>query len=211
MKKTLITLFALITVTFSISLSAGEPGENIFTHTPADDGIYIGYGPVWGTSFAAWNQARLQAYNACVGDGNVGCHLSVAAWDHCNFWGDGATGNWVSSPPRYKCVSHPPLVTDSDGDGVNDDADQCQNTNLEGSVAVGGIETLVTNTFFEATGCAISDIVGNVESDCSVGARNHGQFVSCFARGVNDLKSTGVLTGKEKGELQSAAAQSNLP
>ena len=42
-------------------------------------------------------------------------------------------------------------------------------------------------------------------------AKNHGQFVSCVAKLTNSLKKQGLITGAEKGEIQSCAAQADLP
>ena len=56
-------------------------------------------------------------------------------------------------------------------------------------------------------GCTISDKV----QQCVEGAQNHGQFVSCVAHLTNDLNKAGTITGKEKGAIQSCAAQTRIP
>jgi hypothetical protein len=56
-----------------------------------------------------------------------------------------------------------------------------------------------------ANGCTISDQVSHIEA----GARNHGAFVSGVAHMTNDLVGAGVISGKQKGAIQSAAAHSN--
>ena len=48
-------------------------------------------------------------------------------------------------------------------------------------------------------------------AECAEGARNHGRFVGCVAELTNKLKKDGVITGKEKGEIQSCAAQADIP
>jgi len=48
-------------------------------------------------------------------------------------------------------------------------------------------------------------------ADCAAGAKNHGQFVKCVAKKTNALKNSGVLSGQDKGEIQSCAAQTDLP
>lgn len=100
---------------------------------------------------------------------------------------------------------------DSDGDGVPDADDVCPNTVLGSAVTVGGIDSGIENGFDPERGCSTADEVNLVTEDCSIGARNHGQFASCFARGANSLKASGIISGKDKGALQSAAAQSDLP
>ncbi|MDA1372638.1 MAG: hypothetical protein O2971_18030 [Proteobacteria bacterium] len=51
----------------------------------------------------------------------------------------------------------------------------------------------------------ISDV--DPVADCKAGAKNHGQFVNCVAKVTNDWRKAGDITGKEKGILQSDAAQ----
>jgi hypothetical protein len=41
--------------------------------------------------------------------------------------------------------------------------------------------------------------------------KNHGQFVSCVAHATNALKKAKVITGQQKGEIMSAAAQADIP
>ena len=122
------------------------------------------------------------------------------------YFGNGSEG---STFKNFTVINNstPP---DSDEDGVEDDNDVCADTNLETTVSIDSIDTGVDNIFFEATGCSISDLVTDIVADCS-DAKNHGQFVSCFSRGTNDLKASGTLTGKEKGALQLAAAKADIP
>ena len=46
---------------------------------------------------------------------------------------------------------------------------------------------------------------------CADDANNHGQFVSCVAQLTNFLKQQGIITGQEKGAIQSCAAQADIP
>jgi hypothetical protein len=118
--------------------------------------------------------------------------------------GDGVGDNGDAFP------NDPNESADTDSDLVGDNADMCAATNMEATITVGDLDTGIDNIFFAASGCSIADLVGEVVSDCA-DSRNHGQFVSCAAKGFNSLKSSGVITGKEKGALQRAAAQSDLP
>ena len=95
-------------------------------------------------------------------------------------------------------------LNDEDGDGVCGDVDECANSSQGLTVSVAGCESGVSNTLF-ATGCTLQDRVNN----CGVGASNHGEFVSCVAHLTNDLKSQGLLTGRQKGRIQRCAAKSN--
>ena len=67
---------------------------------------------------------------------------------------------------------------------------------------MGGIDTGVTNTLFEG-GCTSADLIANI----AAGARNHGAFVSGVSALTNEWKTTGLITGAEKGAVQSAAAR----
>ena len=94
---------------------------------------------------------------------------------------------------------------DADGDGVCGDVDDCPNSNLSPTVIIAGCNSGVPNTLF-ANGCTISDLIAH----CASGASNHGQFVSCVAELTNSLKAQGVITGKQKGAIQSCAGKSSI-
>ncbi|HET8725599.1 MAG TPA: PA domain-containing protein [Anaeromyxobacteraceae bacterium] len=92
---------------------------------------------------------------------------------------------------------------DADLDRVADDgADQCLGSDLRATVVIGGVDSGVPNTFFP-NGCTIADLVKR----CATGAPNHGLFVSCVAGLGNQLVDMKVLTGAQKGALQSTAAK----
>jgi hypothetical protein len=94
----------------------------------------------------------------------------------------------------------------SDGDGVPDGVDQCIGSSRAANVVIAGCNSGVPNTTFP-TGCRISDQI----NDCAVGAGNHGGFVSCVAHLTNDLKKSGVISGSQKGAIQSCAGQASIP
>jgi hypothetical protein len=95
---------------------------------------------------------------------------------------------------------------DADLDGVPDSVDCEPNSDLRPTVIVGSCNSGVPNTFF-LNGCTISDLVRH----CSIGARNHGAFVSCVASVTNDLKKAGIISGSQKGSIQSCAAGAAIP
>ena len=94
----------------------------------------------------------------------------------------------------------------SDGDGVPDGRDQCLGSSRDATVIIDGCNSGVPNTTF-TTGCRISDQI----NDCRVGAGNHGGFVSCVAHLTNDLKKDGVISGSQKGAIQSCAGSARIP
>ena len=95
---------------------------------------------------------------------------------------------------------------DADLDGVPDDVDCAPNSNFAPTVVIGSCDSGVPNTFF-TTGCTISDLIAK----CAAGAGNHGGFVSCVAHLTNDLKKAGIISGNQKGAIQSCAAGARIP
>jgi hypothetical protein len=98
------------------------------------------------------------------------------------------------------------FLNDLDGDGIPDDEDACPNSNLTETVTIDGCESGAENAIFD-DGCTISDLI----RECAEEAKNHGKFVRCVAHLSNELKKDGLITGKEKGAIQSCAAQSDIP
>jgi hypothetical protein len=95
---------------------------------------------------------------------------------------------------------------DGDLDNVDDGVDACLGSDLSPTVVIDGCDSGVNNHFFP-NGCTISDQVQN----CADGASNHGAFVSCVAHLGNSLKKQGIISGSDKGKLQSCASQANIP
>ena len=95
---------------------------------------------------------------------------------------------------------------DTDGDGCLDSVDTHPNSNADATVIIDGCDSGVANIF--VTDCStMSDLI----ADCAEAAIDHGDFVSCVAHLTNDWKAAGLITGREKGAIQSCAAQSNIP
>ena len=84
-----------------------------------------------------------------------------------------------------------------------DEIDCNANSNFAGTIVIGGENTGVANLLF-SNGCTTSDLIAQLHDE----AKNHGQFVSGVAHLTNDLKEAGLITGAEKGAIQSAAAHS---
>jgi hypothetical protein len=94
----------------------------------------------------------------------------------------------------------------TDRDGVPDGLDSCLGSDQHANVVVSTCDSGVPNTVF-ANGCRISDQI----DDCAEGAASHGSFVSCVAQLTNDLKKSGVITGAQKGAIQSCAGGAPIP
>lgn len=95
---------------------------------------------------------------------------------------------------------------DIDGDGKPNENDNCPQSDRTTSVIVGSCNSGVPNLLL-VTGCTISDQI----EICALGATNHGGFVSCVSQLLNTLKNQGVITGQQKGAIQSCAAQADIP
>ena len=91
---------------------------------------------------------------------------------------------------------------DADGDGYADDEDCNATSIVTPTIVLGGIDTGVTNVVF-AGGCTSADAIAAIKA----GARNHGAYVSGVAALTNTWKNANLITGREKGAVQSAAAR----
>jgi hypothetical protein len=95
---------------------------------------------------------------------------------------------------------------DADLDGQADDVDCEPNSNLGPTVVVGGCDSGVPNVMFVG-GCTLSDLINHIGATSS----NHGQFTSSVADLLNNLKKAGIITGAQKGTIQSCAAGASIP
>ena len=75
------------------------------------------------------------------------------------------------------------------------------------NVTIGGCDTGVVDLVVTDDGRSITDLI----EECAASATNHGGFVSCVAAVTNALKKAGVISGADKGRIQSCAAQANIP
>jgi len=55
----------------------------------------------------------------------------------------------------------------------------------------------------ESYPCGVSDVL----EECCPAQNNHGQYVSCVAKALSDLRDEGEISGQERGALQSEAAR----
>jgi hypothetical protein len=73
-------------------------------------------------------------------------------------------------------------------------------------VVLDGCDTGVPNRTIG--GESLQEMIDRIVRDCAAGARNHGRYVSCVGKAINDLKKAGLISGGEKGAIQSCAARS---
>jgi len=92
---------------------------------------------------------------------------------------------------------------DADSDGVPNDEDCNPNSDLSPTIIIGGINTGVPNTLFP-NGCTMADILAQLAADHT---NNHGDYVAAVAALTNQWVADGLITGRQKGAIQSAAAR----
>jgi len=135
--------------------------------------------------------------------------VPVASGSSLSHWDVSAFPNLLMEPAINSDLTHNVDLTlplfrdegwapDADLDGVVDSLDQCPGSDLRATVNIGSCNSGVPNTLF-TTGCTISDLIRG----CSVGARNHGAFASCVSHLTNDLRNGGIISGAQKGAIQS--------
>jgi len=91
---------------------------------------------------------------------------------------------------------------DADSDGVPNDEDCNPNSNTGPTIIVDGIDTGVANTLF-ANGCTMADLIAELAASSS----SHGDFASAVAHLTNQWAADGLISGRDKGAIQSAAAR----
>jgi hypothetical protein len=91
---------------------------------------------------------------------------------------------------------------DADSDGFADDEDCNPHSITTPTIVIGGIDTGVANHLF-GTGCTSSDLI----ADIAAASTNHGDFVSGVSHLSNEWKDDGLISAREKGSIQSAAAK----
>lgn len=93
--------------------------------------------------------------------------------------------------------------SDADNDGYATDQDRCDTSDLSATVVINGEDTQVGNVLF-ASGCTMADEI----AAAAASAANHGAFVSAVADLANAWHDGELISGAQKGAIQSAAGHS---
>ena len=117
--------------------------------------------------------------------------VSVANSDQANY--DGDTQGDACDP-------------DDDNDGVDDVDDAVQFSDTDPTVVIDGCQSGVDNQVL-SDGSTFNDLIGAAAAT----AGNHGDFVSEVSALTKDWKKERLISGKQKGKIQSCAARSDLP
>ena len=174
------------------SLGTGTVFSTLTVLDPEDDGA---------TLSLALNSAGLAFLNANLGELVAFSGRLTTLDGSLNEFVFGGTGAASSTDLHLTCIPS----DDLDGDGVPDDEDNCPNSDLGGTLVIDGCDTEVPNQLF-SDGCSMADL-GN---ECADGTGNHGAFVGCVAQLTNDWKQTDLITGQQKGRIQSCVAQADI-
>jgi hypothetical protein len=92
---------------------------------------------------------------------------------------------------------------DADNEGIADDVDQCDASNLDATISIGGRNTGIANQLF-ASGCTMNDYI--IIAAAGSGS-NQGGFVSAVAQLANAWLAAGLITTEQKDILLAAAAR----
>jgi PA domain len=182
-------------------------GVDIFSALPTPVNITMGNNPNIRAGADALNRARVFAPFPVAGGSSISHFDSVAR------------RNLLMEPAINGDLTHkvkaPDDLTfellrdigwtfpDADSDGVVDDEDCNPNSDTAATIVIGGIDTGVPNTLF-ANGCTMSDLLTDLFNNHTA---NHGDYASAVSALTNQWKTDGLISGAQKGAIQSAAAR----
>jgi predicted extracellular nuclease len=94
------------------------------------------------------------------------------------------------------------VMSDHDADGLADDNDGCPTGGARATVIIGDCDSGAPNLSMGG-GCTLAD---KLKEACE-GAKNHGQCVSAAGKLLSGLMKDGLLTGAQKGAIESCVAR----
>jgi PA domain len=188
-----------------ITLGAGNAIKAALAGGPVNGTLGVDLSILAGTDRVR-HLMMLAAFNPVIGGSSISHYEAVAFRNQ--LMEPAINGDLTSSVQPPEDLTLPEMVDVgwfSDHDGVPDGRDACLGSAQTPTVVIESCVSTAPNAVF-SDGCRVSDKV----DDCAAGARNHGGFVSCVAQLGNDLKKAGIITGEQKGSLQSCASQSSI-
>lgn len=172
-----------------------------FGTTTSSTGVSTGDGGPDMTFLAFADDNNVDPFNSCFGDPSINLVLpttgtyTLAVQDFAS----------CGTPLEYE-IHTTGIGCDADGDGCEDSVDPHPNSDQTATVVIGGCDSEVANVYVDSCS-TMSDLI----SDCAAAAGNHGEFVSCLSDLSNAWKNAGLISGRDKGKIQSCGAQSNNP
>jgi hypothetical protein len=124
--------------------------------------------------------------------------------------------NALDQCPFYNDLDPTLNLADCDDDGVLNADDLCPFTVVPATFDlwnttcnISGLDTIFLSGEF--IGCSLAEVLEESLDACdALPLRNHGKFVSCVAKATNMLKKHKVISGAQKGQIQSCAAQTDI-
>lgn len=132
-------------------------------------------------------------------------------WTH-DYHYNGSTGVWEEFYYGGRVTSASGVIItnpDSDGDGVGNNADQNDSSDLSATVVIDCNNSGVANGLV-SNGLTLADLINAAAVECKATAKNHGAYTSCVGKTLNALKAAGTITETQKEALQAAVAKSSF-
>lgn len=192
---------ASVVVTASRIGCGMDPAFSVFQGTTtSNDGVNTSDGGP-DMTFLGFGDDNLGASCGCFGDPYVAITLPATGWYTVAIFDFIGCGD-----PREYSLTVTGNICDSDGDGVNDDVDAYPNSDMSTNVTIDGCDSGTPNHVF-SNGATMMDLI----NACAASATNHGGFVSCVTALSNGWKKDGLITGAQKGKIQSCAGSAAHP
>ncbi|MFB0564673.1 MAG: hypothetical protein ACETWK_03240 [Candidatus Aminicenantaceae bacterium] len=144
----------------------------------------------WNTAIEPVPPQKANPENAWAGGWPPGSYRELTHNDFATVFPFVNIANWGTQQTQYHTICWDSLVVEG----------------ILGPIIIAGCNTGVTDKVLE-DGTTISGRI----AECADDAKNHGQFVNCVSHLTNELKKAGIITGKEKGAINSCAAQASIP
>jgi len=97
------------------------------------------------------------------------------------------------------------LVSDCDGDGLTDDDDSCECSEMAETIEIGDCDSGVANDVLD-DGCSMMDLI----TQCGEVAGNHGQFARCVGRLARSWRKEGLISMQDYARIIRCVARGDL-
>ena len=177
--------------------------RSLATGVSADGSVVVGRGvsATAGEAFI-WDPNHGMQSLQTVLEGQLGLDLTGWTLDARSVSADGTTIVGIGINPLgffEGFIAIIPCLGDSDCDGIDNDDDECPDSDLSDTVVIGGVDTNVDNDLQE-DGCTIADLI----NDFLVDDPSTGEVVQFLIA----LKAEGIISGRDMGAILKAVNSS---
>ena len=145
-----------------------------------------------GSTFVQTNIAGYARFHVNIPESAaIGSRLSATATDP------------LGNTSEFSPCSPPVVSADVDGDGIPDEEDNCDESDLGPTIVITGCDTGVENLLTD-DGCTLADIYRSIEGS----ARNRGEYISSVATISNGLVKRGLISPRDRGRIMGCASGS---